>query len=389
MHLTASDSALDNRHRSKVFLVICLILVYGAYNVRQYKPYTFAVYDPGWFVSTVMSIAEDHDLDLRNQLKNDPSQAADQTAQGKHGEWYPLHEIVMPIATLPLFFAFGINGCLIFNIMISIFLMILIFLLCEHFADTYSAFASTALTAFVSLFINYTYSYSLDVFSTFLLLLAFLGAVRRMYLLSGCVWGLSVFARFSNIVTILAFLLYIFLASVLDTSHKPIHWQGISRGKALLKYLIGALPWGGCFLLTNWAMFGSPMITSYDRWQHFVNGNAIVSSQRNAFSCSILDNLPKVLLDPQSGLFVGAPLLILALAFGMRGFWQKARNEAAFFIVISASLLLLFSAYCNAMPGIPGNRYLMPVVALSAIPFSFALKKCFGTPLLAMHHDGD
>jgi hypothetical protein len=74
------------------FLAVCLLLVYGLYVVRRLEPgFTFAKADPGWMITTVMSIVEDGDLDLRNQLRNDPEEAADQTSQGKAGQWYPLH----------------------------------------------------------------------------------------------------------------------------------------------------------------------------------------------------------------------------------------------------------------------------------------------------------
>jgi hypothetical protein len=365
--------------RSATFLVICLILVYGAYVVHQYKPYTFAVYDPGWYVSTVMSLVQDHDLDLKNQLKGDPFQAADQTAQGKNGEWYPLHEILMPVLTVPFFLVFGINGCLVFNVLISILFMLLVFWLCRRHVDIHSAFTSTVLTAFASFFITFTYSYSGDVFSAFLLVLAYWCAVEHRFLLTGFVWGLAIYSRLANVVTLVGFVVYLFLVGIPTAAvdkTTPIRRILSHRLHPILSYLGGGLPMGLCLLLTNWAMFGSPLITSYDRWQHFVDGSAVISSQRGAFSCSLIKRLPMVLLDPQSGLLLGAPLLLLAIAFGARAFWQRARNEAILQALICISLVALFSKYCNAMPGTLGNRYLMPVVALSAVPLAIAVEEC-------------
>ncbi len=378
-------AGLRANQRSTSLLIICLVLVYGAYTVHQYKPYTFAVYDPGWFVSTVISIVQDRDLNLKNQLNNDPFQAADQTAQGKNGEWYPLHEFLMPVLTVPFFLAFGINGCLIFNALISILFMVVVFRLCQRHADSHSAFTSTVLTAFASLFLTYTYSYSGDVFGAFLLILAYWCAVEHHFLLTGFVWGLAVYSRLANAVTILAFLPYLCLVGIsAESSHSAKLFQRILKSllHPLLRYLGGGLPVAILFLLTNWTMFGSPVTTSYDRWQHFVNGSPVIYSQRSAFSCSWIQRLPEVLADPQSGLFMGAPLLLLAIAFGVRGFWQRARNEAIFQALIWVSLLILFSKYCNAVPGTMGNRYLMPLVALSAVPLAIAIKECF-------HHGRD
>jgi len=141
--------------------------------------------------------------------------------------------------------------------------------------------------------------------------------------------------------------------------------------------LAGALPALFTFLFTNWLMFGSPLVTSYDRWRHWVNGQLVVSSQRENLACSIIDGLSKAILQPQSGLLIGAPLILVALAFGARHFWNKARNEMILCAVSCAGLLLLFSGYCLSFPGSFGNRYLMPIVALMAIPLGMALEDCF------------
>jgi hypothetical protein len=370
------------RLRAVIFLAICLILVYGMFVVTEFKGFNFARYDSGWMVSTVMSIAEDGDLDLRNQLNNNPTQAADQTSLGENGQWYPLHEFVMAVLTVPFYLAFGIFGCLIFNVVISILLMILLFELCLRHVDYHNAFIATILTAFPTLFLNYTYSYSLDVFSAFMLVLAYWCLVKHRFMFSGLIWSLATYARLANAVTIFGFILYILLEAKADRSKKNgVRSSGTYAGRVcpVLAYLAGGLPVAACFFMTNWLMFGSPMTTSYDRWAHFVNGQAVITQQSSAFSCSILENLPQVLWAHKSGLVTGAPLIMVAVAFGMGTFWRKARNEAMLLILTSFMLIVLFCKYCNAVPGEPGNRYLMPVVALCAIPLAFATERCLGS----------
>jgi len=124
-------------------------------------------------------------------------------------------------------------------------------------------------------------------------------------------------------------------------------------------------------------MYGAPYVTSYDCWQRFVNGQSVVGSQRDTFACSIFERLPEILLDAKSGLFIGAPLILLALAFGLRLFWQRSRKEAILWILTGTSLTILFTIYCKDFPGSIGNRYLMPVVALAAIPLALAIQNCF------------
>ena len=375
------QNVLPEKGRILVFLIICLVFVYGTYVVREFKDYDFARYDPGWMIYTVMSITEDGDLDLRNQLENNPINTAYQTSLGKNGQWYPLHEFVMPVLTVPFYLAFGILGCLIFNIVISILLMIILFELCaRHVAHIY-AFIATILTAFTTLFLNYTYSYSLDVFSAFMLIFAYLALVKRRFMISGLIWGLAVYARLPNAVTIIAFILYIFLEANAVKGKNPamsVLRTYAGRMNPVLRFLAGGLPVAICFFLTNWLMFGSPITTSYDRWQHFIDGQVVITQQSSAFSCSMLENLPQVLLAQKSGLVIGAPLIIVAVAFGMGKFWLKARNEAIMMVLTSVTLIALFSKYCNAFPGEPGNRYLMPIVALCAIPLAFAVRQCLG-----------
>jgi hypothetical protein len=144
-----------------------------------------------------------------------------------------------------------------------------------------------------------------------------------------------------------------------------------------LSFLLGAAAPALCLLLGNWWMFGSPFVTSYDRWQHFVNGRSVLSTLRSSFNCSLIERVPKVLLDAQSGLLIGAPLIVVALGYGIRSLWREARQEAALIILICIAEVALYSKFCASFPGSPGNRYLMSVVALLSVPLTMALRNCF------------
>ncbi len=362
------------------FLLLCLTLVYGMYVIRHLEPnFTFSKYDPGWMIATVISIVEDRDLDLRNQLNNDPGEAADQTAQGSGGEWYPLHEYLMAFATVPFYVLFGIPGCLIFNVVVVMRLMMVLFHLCSRHVDQQTAFVAVALTAFATLFLDYTYSYSLDVFGVFLLVASYRFVVGGSLLLSGFVWAIAVAARIPNAVTAPAFLAYIVLCGRMKPGRSEA--SGCDRIRAvslrLASFAAGALPMFLCLGLANWSMFGSPLATGYSRWQHFDGARALVSSQDNAFSASALRQLPSLMFDTRTGLFFGAPLLVVALSFGLRPLWRKSKSEAVLFGLISLCTVALYSKYSLAVPGYPGNRYLMSVVALAAIPLGLAVKEVF------------
>jgi hypothetical protein len=353
------------------FLSICLVLVYGMYVVRRLEPgFTFAKYDPGWMISAVQSIVEDRDLDLRNQLKNDPNEAADQTAQGIGGQWYPLHECLMAVATVPFYLLLGIPGCLVFNVLMVILLMLIVYSLCCRHVDQQTALIAVTLTGFTTLFYDYTYSYSLDVFGALVLVIAYRLVISGKPGWGGLAWGLAVLGRTPNAVTGPAFFVFLLLQPSIPGDAQP--FPGRLRDAAL--FILGSVPALAALAVGNWAMFGSPLATAYSRWQHFENGQAVLSSQGGAFSASLFDRLPAVLFDTKSGLFFGAPLLLLALCFGMRPLWRRARSEAILLSLTSLCLIALFSKYSLAVPGYPGNRYLMSVVALGAVPLSMAVK---------------
>lgn len=363
-----------------MLLLTCLSLVYAMFALHRYEPFTFTKYDPGWMVRTVMSIVEDGDLDLRNQLGNDPKRASDQTSQGVAGEWYPVHEYLMPILTVPFYVLLGINGCLVFNILVVILLMLALYHLCNRHADCQSSFTAVVLTAFPTLFLEYSYSYSLDVFSAFALVLAYLLAVRNRFFLAGLAWGFAVYARLANCVTAVGFLPFLIMAGW--SGHRrmqgaPSITTPFKQGGPVARFLLGGLGPGSCYLLGNWWMFGSPFVTSYDRWQHFVDGHPVINTLRSGFTCPVIERLPKVLLDTQSGLLIGGPLIIVAVGYGIHSLWREARDEAILMILTCGATIALFSKYCEGHPGTPGNRYLMPVVALCAIPLALALRNCF------------
>lgn len=362
------------------FLLVCLLLVYGMYVTRNFEPgFTFAKYDPGWMVTTVISIVEDGDLDLCNQLRNDPHEAADQTSMGINGQWYPFHEFMMPVVTVAFYILFGILGCLIFNVVVLIALMLMIYDLCSRLVDRKSALIAVTLTGFATPLIYYSYSYSLDVFGAFLVVAAYRSVLDHKPASSELVWGIAVLGRTANVITAQAFLIFILLSETANKVHLPqLKFATLMRyARKPGLFLLGVLPVLILILYANWRMFGSPFTPSRGRWQQFVDGKVIVTSQGGSFSSSFAERLPTVLFDRKGGLFFGAPLLLIAWFFGMLPFWRRSKNEAVLYGLICIFMLVLYTKYSFAVPGYPGNRYLMPLVALGAIPLSFAVQDAF------------
>jgi hypothetical protein len=201
----------------------------------------------------------------------------------------------------------------------------------------------------------------------------------RGLILTGFIWGLAAFARTINIATAPAFLAFIILREMQERQEPLLlpnrPWREWALGIA--KFSIGVLPIMICMGYANYQMFGSPFTTGYQRWQPLQDGRLVLTSLSNEFTVSSFKNLPAALFGRTDGLFFGAPILLVALLFGMRPYWRKSRKEAILYSLICLCLIAFISMYSPGVPGFPGNRYLMSVVALGAIPLSLAVREAF------------
>ena len=338
-----------------VFLLF--FLLYGAYSYLRYEPHSFTRADPAWMAHAVISLAEDQDIDLRNQLGNDPARAADQTALGARGEWYPLHEPVLAIVALPFYLGAGINGLLLFNLLCAATTQTLLFMLCTRYAPPLLALGATILIGCGTLFLVYSYSFSQDLWGALLTIAAFAALAHERPRLGGVLFGLAVLSRYVMVAAAPGLLFLICL----------------KRDKrALGRFLIAGAPFAVVLLLSNWWCFGSPWQTSYHHWQRFEGGSLQLVNQLQAtFVKPWGVGIAELLLDPVSG-FHGSlpmwPLVLLGLIVGAR----EHTIVAAFLVAIGQ--LLLFSRF-EGYPGTPGNRYLMVSVGLAALPTALLLDR--------------
>lgn len=344
-----------------LIVFVLLLCVYGTYCLAIYRPFSFADNDPGWQIEAVRSLVADRDLDLRNQLNNDPAQAQDQTARGVRGEWYPLHEFLLAFIALPFYLAIGINGCLILNVLLACLIFSGSFLLCRIWASNMSSLAAALFVGSSPFFMQYSYSFSIDVLGCCLAVWAFLAVAEGKSLLGGALCGLAVLARNSYVVLLPVVVLLICL-------RKPA-----GRVSHLLCLLLGGAPLLALLLGLNWWMYGGLLQTSYHHWLVF-NGSALVeSSQESSFKLAHLSSFGSFLFNSSTGLLVTAPALIVGLPLGARLLWLRKPAEALALAFCCLLLLLFFGSFSPAFPGAFGNRYLMLIGAFSAAPLAAAL----------------
>ena len=338
-----------------------LLAVIAARLVILYQPNTFLAADSNYYAETAISLLTDHDLDLRNQLQGGLARHDGEVALGARGEWYPKHPILMPVLTLPLLPLLGMKAFLAFNLIVLMGLGLTLYELAALASRPAAAVGGALATILGSFLILYDYNYSANLFACLLLCLAVLFAARGRPASSGLLGGLSGLASTPQLLVLPLLLLH-------------ASWKGGARG--LLRFVAGAaLP---LILLgaSNFHMFGSALVSPYMRALTLADGRTVLHSNADDFDNPLWEGVRGQLLDPRRGLVRTAPLLWLALPGYL--LWLRVRkDQAALCIAVSLVLFVVFSRYRLWPTSQVGNRFLMPLVGLSAPALACALEWIF------------
>lgn len=348
-----------------LFVSCCYLLALLAFCILNYEPFTFANFDPGWMVSAVESLSVDGDIDLRNQLQGNPELAEDQIALGKNGAWYPVHEPLVSFLALPFYKLFGINGCLAFNFIASWMLCLGVYLLCREHETPAVSLSASALTCIGTVVQRYSYSFSIDVLGACFLVYSILAMMRHHTFCAGVSFGLGVLSRTSTLIALPAIVCLLVAPSTASKSFRRIG-----------KFILGGLPFAALWCISNWHMFGSPFSTSYQNWAVVQHGALVVQSQLGLFDSNLFPRLWTLLIDSEIGLFVSFPMLPLAILLGLPELWKRDRTMVVFLALAMISYLIFFSTYSASNNTGGGNRYLLAIGAIYAIPLAAAISRC-------------
>jgi hypothetical protein len=77
---------------------------------------TFLIGDCPYYRAIIVSLLEDHDLDVANNLMVDAWPMVSNVARGRFGQFYPKHPILLAVAALPFYAVAGDIGLLAFNL---------------------------------------------------------------------------------------------------------------------------------------------------------------------------------------------------------------------------------------------------------------------------------
>ncbi len=334
-----------------VYLVVVATGFDGKHYLRGDCPYYYL---------TAVSLLRDGDLDLGNQLAgSDLGPHSGDVSLDRRGRLVPKHPIVLPLLALPLVAALGAPGALVFNLLQLTALLAVLHLLARRWAGPWAVAAAVALTGVASFLPRYAWNFSPDLLATLLFASALLalpagrGPAPLRHLAAGLLAGAAVVAKPAYLVALPALLP---LAGAPWRRALPPLAAGLAAPLALLAFL-------------NLHLFGSPLTTAYDRIAVVAGGELRVHSQRQDFGLPVGRGLAGQLWDREHGLLPTTPVTLLSLA-ALPLLARRHPRPALAVGWTAAALLLFFSRYELWDASAYGNRFLMPVVALAALPLA-------------------
>jgi hypothetical protein len=274
-------------------------------------------------------------------------------ALGRQGARLPKHPVIMPLLSTPLFWAFGLDGTLLFNLLGFAVMAAGLFAFARRYASDGAAAAAVLAATLGSALRMHVYDYHVDVLN----LALFGGALgllshRRGFwagvLLGGCV-----------VIKPTGLLWLPFLAAILlADGRRGTLWRGLAGG-ALVLLLFAAF---------NTWLFGRPWWTGYNRTLVVVDGVPRVADHVDAFGVPLREGLRTLWSGPW-----GVRSRLALFAFAAPGLLALLRRRSTY--ALAATLAALTSVLVFAKYLYYGDRFLWPSAALlvPALAASFDL----------------
>lgn len=322
---------------------------------------SFLIGDCPYYRAALLSMVEDGDLDIKNNIHPRQYPASSKVALGVRGSWYPVPSVLMPFAAIPFYLVAQDRGLIAFNLAQLSLLILLIWYGARRYTSTGWATALAFWYAFGTMLRLAAYNFAPDVFSTLLVTAGIVAALCDRRSLAGLLLGLSVWAKWTNCV---------FLPlPVLAFALKDLGHLG-RRGAAmqLLRYAAAAAIPVVALLAMNQHMFGSPFITPYDRVLIEVDGQMVLQdSHRAFFTVPFTSGIAAQLTDRGNGLLVACPPIVLAPLGILLLLWRRARADVILITGACAAQICMFAKYELWSSSSYGPRFHLSVVSLSAL----------------------
>jgi hypothetical protein len=344
--------------------------------IQKYTPNAWLVGDGGFYLNMQKSLTERATLEQSGTHPaswysghRDINDAFSNISLGRNGEWWPKHGYLMPIASLPFYWVFGVPGTLIFNVLTVTGVLVLGYALARRFAGPGVAAAAASVVGLVGPHGEYAYNYSNDGFYTLFVLGAFLSALealspadatdadkeRRYRLLAGFLFGVAIWVKITN-----ALFAPLLAVIILDGAWRE---PRVALRRLLETAVGGAVPLA-LYGAMNWYMFGSPFVTSYQRVLIVKGGELGVASHTALFTTPLKKGLEDLLFTEGRGLLTRyAPLTVFWLGLIPMVRRRETRVFAGALVVTAVSFALFFCRFKYYH-----ERFLFPYFGLVTIP---------------------
>lgn len=353
-----------------ILLGAVLFLSYFPYIIsHNVRDHTYLKGDCFYYQATIVSILEDGDLFLNNNIGHyNPLNGDLALGRDKRVDRVvPKHPILMPVVSLPFYVLFGKVGLLILNVCWTIGVLVMLYLIQRLYFGRWISFSFSFLFGVATLFFNYSYNYSPDSFATFMVVSGLYFVLRRNYCTAALLLGLSVFAKVPNVVLVGVICLYAAMEIL-----RPSSWKGEGPARPAKRVMclagffvllgIALLP----MLLTNQALYGSPWLTGYHLEVNF-NGIGDIDNHIYKFNQPFFAGLVRLLFHAEKGIVTTNPVLLLSVPGIFVALRRRDKRAFGLILALCIAQLAFFAKYNEWNRSHFSNRFLMTFVALSSV----------------------
>ncbi|MCA9612482.1 MAG: DUF2029 domain-containing protein [Sandaracinus sp.] len=352
-------------------VVFVLVLLLAALDVvARWEPNTWINRDGRFYTNVNATLVESGSIeqsefcaswyDGHQGWNHDLDASWSNVALGREGRRYPKHPVLMPLLSTPFFWAFGVLGTLLFNLLAFATAGGFAYLLARRHASPSAAALAAAAFLLATGIRDYAYDYHVDI----LLLALFLGGLAALQRGRGFLGGLLIAACVTLKPTLLLWVpsiaLFVepairaHLASEPAKAPKPA--KPPTRWRTLGLAVLGGAIVLGLFALANTWFFGRPWWAGYNRVLVVVAGEPQVADVSNTFDVPWDTGLEQLWSGPHGirnrmalGLYALPALALL---------WRSPR------LVIAALYALVTGVLLFARYRWYADRFLWPAFAL-------------------------
>ncbi len=349
-------------------LVVLLLVVAEAASL--YVPSTWIQRDGRFYTNVNVTLVEKGSVDQsewaaswyeRDLGWNRSLDAAwSNVARGADGQRVPKHPILMPVLSTPLYWAFGLNGLLAFNLLCFALAGAGAFAFTRRYASPGAALIAAGAFLLATGIRTHVYDYHVDVLLLALWLAGLAALHARRGLIAGVLIAGAVMLKPTTIVLAPA------AALLAKPGWRPFGWAIV----------------GGAIALSAWAVkntlvFGQPHWAGYNRMLVVEDGQTVLA-QVDAFSVPLREGL-RNLWSGHYGVRHRMPLGLVALA-GLALLGRRRPLTVLAVLGTIAIAIALFATYLWY-----GDRFLWPALALALPGLALLLDRA--SAFVPIHRD--